>query len=265
MRNPPCDQEMTFLHILALFVFSLLPVRKNGANCKIMRHSSPPSGGSLSLRRSPSVCGFTLLELLAVMAVIALLVGLTVPAMSGLGKAGNLSSGARMVSNMLASARTEAITRRAVTRMAIATDWPGDAAAANYRKMSIWLHEPAAVEPWKQIAPWVQLPESVAFEPASPGYVTSGDPAGYLLAGTQNSFTATIRGRMVTMKFVEFVPSGAARLPQATGSDVWLALAPGHIVDQSMAYAMATSSGSPVNWAKISANTLTGRLRVSQP
>jgi len=229
-----------------------------------MQRIFPPSGHFIFLRRSRATCGFTLVELLTVMAILAVMAGLVVPAVSGLGKSSELSSGARMVSNMLASARTEAITQRAVTRMAVVTDWPGEA-TADYRKMSIWQHDPAAAEPWKQIGAWTELPRSVAFEPESPAYVTGCDPADYLLAGTQNSFTATIRGATVTMKYAEFLPSGAARLPHATGSEVWLALAPGQITDQSISYSVATTSGSPVNWAKISANTLTGRLRVSQP
>lgn len=228
-----------------------------------MQRILPPFRSSLPSCATSGERGFSLVELLSVMAIVALTASLAVPAISSLGKSSELSSGARMVSNMLTSARTEAITQRAVTRMAIATDWPGDA-DARYRKMSIWRQDPSATNSWQQIGPWMQLPQSVTFEPGSPNYVPGSVPANYLLGGTQNTFTASVRGATVTMKYAEFLPSGAVR-PLATGSEIWLTVASGKLDGQSLLYTVATSSGAPVNWAKISANTLTGRLRVSQP
>src|SRR5438132_7643058 len=73
--------------------------------------------------------GFTLLELMVVIAVIIILLSLTIPAVTGLTKSSNLNSGARLVANLLSIARSEAINRRTLIRFEVATYWPNDTTA----------------------------------------------------------------------------------------------------------------------------------------
>ena len=210
--------------------------------------------------KSSGEAGFTLLELLTSMTVLALLTGMMMPAFVQTGKARDVGRAARMVSNLLESARTEAITHRTVTRMVVASNWAGNP-AANFRKVSVWRNDSSAG--WKQVSRWEELPASIACEPTAPAYVPDSTPANYLLGGSANTFTSTVGGNAVDMLFVEFLPSGAARMPQAPGPEVWLTLAPGTITDGAMVHQAA--GGTPPNWAKISANTLSGRLKITQP
>src|ERR1017187_9967383 len=65
----------------------------------------------------PRNAGFTLIEMLTVIVIIAIVLGIGVPAFLNLMKSGGLSGASREVANSLGLARQYAITHRTVTRV----------------------------------------------------------------------------------------------------------------------------------------------------
>ena len=64
----------------------------------------------------PTDVGFTLLELMVVLAILLVIAGFAVPALTTLSGGNGLSSGGRIVANLLTVARSEAINRHASIR-----------------------------------------------------------------------------------------------------------------------------------------------------
>ncbi|MFV1995345.1 MAG: Tfp pilus assembly protein FimT/FimU, partial [Verrucomicrobiales bacterium] len=92
----------------------------------------PPAPSS-----APAPRGFSLIEILVVLAVLAIIMAFSIPAFSGLTGSVSLSSATRNVSNALALARAEAISVNTITRVAIPVSWPANP-GANFRSLSIW-------------------------------------------------------------------------------------------------------------------------------
>ncbi len=88
----------------------------------------------------PTDVGFTLLELMVVVAILLLIAGFAVPALTTLSGGSGLSSGGRIVANLLTVARSEAINRHASVRFEVAITWPSDSTQA-YRKIALVQHD----------------------------------------------------------------------------------------------------------------------------
>lgn len=202
----------------------------------------------------PASRGFTLIELLTVVGIMALMLGLTVPAVTNLSKANQLSNASRLVSNLLSIARTEAVTKRTQTRFVVVKDWQ-DQPEASYRRISIWKYDTESGG-WVQASKWEEIPQGVIFDPNSVSYTGESD-ANHLLADAGvNSFSVEVNGKNVDLQYAEFSPTGAASMPNMTGLDIWMALTMQNLT---------ASADAPANYAKISANTLTGRLKIDRP
>ena len=195
---------------------------------------------------------FTLIELLVVMAIVGILLAAAIPAIQGLTGSTALSIATRQVSNLVTLARTEAIARNTLTRLAIAREWPDDP-ELSCRKVSIWAWDRSATAgsagsarsssvtgggrmnstsrgsetegAFVMVSDWETLPSGVAFETISPMYIKDtsyayDDPSSvrvdHFLSddGSDNLFSSKIYGGLtVDMDYFEFRPNGAARLP----------------------------------------------------
>jgi prepilin-type N-terminal cleavage/methylation domain-containing protein len=103
--------------------------------------------------------GFSLLELMVVVAILVLIAALTIPALTALSGSHGLSTGGRIVSNLLTVARSEAINRRASVRFEVATSWPADPTQV-YRKIALVQHDSVSNTD-TQITGWQTLPNGV--------------------------------------------------------------------------------------------------------
>jgi prepilin-type N-terminal cleavage/methylation domain-containing protein len=203
--------------------------------------------------------GFTIIEILAVLVIMGLVLGLSVPAITGLTKANQLANSARLVSNLCSIARSEAVTKRVITCVAIVENWTGQV-EANHRRMSIWRWD-EQVSNWIQISKWEELPQGIAFHLNADGAAEDygAKAVGHVLGGqSTNIFTQNINGASVTFRYAEFGPTGAVSIPDLGGQDfeVWMVLTQ---------EAFASASSPPNNYAKITANVLTGRIKIERP
>lgn len=197
---------------------------------------------------------FTLLELLVVIAIIILVAGFTVPAVTGLSKSNNLSTGGRMVSNLLTVARSEAINRRALVRLEIATTWPSDPSSA-YRKITLVQHDVASGNN-TQLTNWQTLPTGIAFQdPAAAP--SSGN---YFLALNQTETPQLKAGNQtVDTNYLEFLPTGAPNIDPAK-APIRFRIVQGYISNTGN----VTQTGSN-NWFEVSVDGLIGRMQVIRP
>jgi prepilin-type N-terminal cleavage/methylation domain-containing protein len=203
--------------------------------------------------------GFTIIEILAVLVIMGLVLGLSVPAITGLTKANQLANSARLVSNLCSIARSEAVTKRVKTCLAIVENWPSNT-QANHRRMSIWRWDEQLMG-WIQISKWEELPQGIAFhlnaENLANQYEATLD--GHILGeqGT-NEFIEDVSGADVIFRYAEFTPTGAVNMPGLGDKDleIWMVLTQ---------QAFANSGSLPDNYAKITTNVLTGRVKIERP
>ena len=228
-------------------------------------------------RRLP---GFSLLELLVVMTVMSVLILLIAPSIFSVLHAQALSSGAREVSNHLVKARSLAIAKHTLTRLLFAKTWPEEKDSddiGSFRKYSIWEWNPENSK-FERVSEWRTLPPGTFFEPAVPGYIKKSN---YAINDATSVYgddgfdqkDAEIKVKAyndaeIEAQFVEFLPTGAARLPGGTQKKVIYVLAEGEInttPEGPMVIRKDRSNSQPKNWAQVNLDTLTGRVRIYRP
>ena len=210
-----------------------------------------------------------MVEMLAVISVVAVLSGISIPAMQSPTASASLSTGAREFANLITLARSEAIARHNVIRFAVATEVK-DGSSTQLRKASLWEWNEESQQ-YAQLTAWQQLPSGVAIEPTLPAYIRSSAYAqadgasvrgDYVTAGQGDARFASPDGS-TKMNFIEFLPSGTARVPGTSGRNALFVLAPASVnADGSHLF---HQGGAPANWAQVNVDTLTGRVRLYRP
>jgi len=104
--------------------------------------------------------GFTLVELLLVIALIVMLTALTLPGIKSIHSAGHLNNAGNLVSDVINQARQMARARNSLVLLIIAEDSSG---ALNQLTLC---ERSAEATSWKQILRWETLPAGIAIDPA---------------------------------------------------------------------------------------------------
>jgi len=200
-----------------------------------------------------------LIELLSVMAILALVVGALVPAVNNFGRATSLQTASGKVSSLLALARQNSISRGAMTAVVIVTD---PSVEERDRAMAIYEITPKTdgtlpgPSDWKQINRWEVLPEGIIFDQST----FQSDRSAVLPALPIVNF----RGQSTpTYRYVVFLPNGSIYDPNANSIRLvegsW---PPGA---SSPTYTRPTSAGSPAHFFNVSIIGASGRLKIDQP
>ncbi len=237
----------------------------------------PPS--TSSRRTLVRAEGFTLVEMLAVMGIIALLTALVVPAVTSLNKSNALNNAGRLFTDLLSSARSEAIARRTVVRLEMATTWPDP--TFNYRKMALTaatLNAAGTAYTYRQIGKWETLDDGVVFEIHDPLANAPADSSVYLFnAGSGvplgDAGSLTFAGTTVPTVYVAFSATGAL-IEQQPPSSLPVPIR-ARVVEGVLGAATAitythrasgSTSGYPAsNWLDVRVNDLIGRIEVGRP
>jgi hypothetical protein len=222
-----------------------------------------------------SALAFTQIELIAVIGIITVISGLTVPAVVGLTSSTALNTGTSQLADFLSLARSEAIARHTVVRFAVASESENDP-ERELRQFALWAWDPESHR-YFQISHWESLPKGVILEPGRPEYLKTAAYAsqdgslvrGDSVLGTPFSesaeFTEGPEGERLSMRYVEFLPSGAVRIPGGTARQaIFVATHGSRGAGGSISY-VARHEGRPSNWAQVNVDTLTGRVHVHRP
>jgi prepilin-type N-terminal cleavage/methylation domain-containing protein len=201
--------------------------------------------------------GFSLIELLVVVAVIALMMGLSVPALRSGGGSAGLTQAGNLVTDLAGAARQNAIAKTRLTALVLATR-ASDAALDN--RLFCLMELAPGESAWTPVTPWRVLPEGVVVDASRSAGFLSSPPVTPALAAP------AFRGREVAAyAYQVFRPDGAIRGAAAAGNPpLSLRLVNGIVENGELRY-FAPGNSSPANYYDIILNVFTGLPRVERP
>ncbi|MEI9898640.1 MAG: GspH/FimT family pseudopilin [Chthoniobacter sp.] len=249
------------------------------------RHRSGRPSGSRSSAASvaPEACarpssrsGFSLVEIMAVMAVITMVAGFVVPALKGLVGGNTVDSGAAQLSGLLNLARSEAIAQHTLVRFVVATESAAGQTDGSLRRVSLWAWQ-ADIGQYRPITKWEELPVGLIIEKGIPDYVRSASYAQNDASTVRGScvlddsfsaeatFSADTGFGAISTRFIEFTPSGSARIPGSSDRRAIFVATQGFADATNQITHTAQVGGHAANWAQLNVDTLTGRTHIYRP
>ncbi len=177
-------------------------------------------------RRAAPQAGFTLIELMVVISIIAIMLAAGIPAINSLSKSGGRKAALGSLMGALEQARTEAIKSGRATYLVFPDTIPGaDAATTDryaYRSYALFQEDPENPTASKQLTNWKTLPTGISIRSGSLNYFSNAKQ----FAFAPTSSTAPFR-------FLQFTSTGevdAASTPGASTGSIQLSIFEGSVL-----------------------------------
>jgi prepilin-type N-terminal cleavage/methylation domain-containing protein len=197
---------------------------------------------------------FSLIELLTVIAMMALLTTLVAPAFNNLGKSSLLSAEGNRIVNLVNYAGQNSTSRNAMTALVMADPQAGSA----YRVFALFECLPEATE-WKQVTSWETLKEGIVLDPNTLATLTdsSSQPQPALPSMRYRG------GAVGSYKYVIFLPNRS--LLQNTSAQLSLAEGTFPSGASSPKFTRPATDGTPANYYRVTVLGATGRPKIDRP
>jgi len=257
-------------------MLSSISIRSRLDRSSETRRPAATAASGACLRSSSRRTAFSLIEIMAVMAVITMTAGFVVSALKGLVGGNAVDAGATKLGGLLNLARSEAIAQHTIVRFVVATNWtPGDA-DGSMRRVSLWAWQPESGQ-YLPITKWEELPVGLILEKGIPDYVRTAAYAQSDAATVRGSsvladdsaaaasFAAETNFGTISTRYIEFNPNGSARIPGSADRQAIFVAAQGYADASNNITHTAVAAGHAANWAQLNVDTLTGRTHVYRP
>jgi len=205
---------------------------------------TPPRRGA---GRRASRLGFSLIELLTVVAMIGLLSALIAPAVSSIGKATSLVTAGNKLAALVDQARQNSMAKNVMTALLMT-----DQGAGNWAAVLMEYSAEGASPQWKTITKWENLPTGVLVNTNDSSFITNSGVALHFVAPALN-----YRGNPVSSYASRiFLPNGGLSTPTDPAQ---IKLVEGIVQGGSTTYTR------PANFYTIAIVGATGRTKIVRP
>ena len=207
---------------------------------------------------------FTLVEMIAVMAIIVIMLALTLPAVTSLTRAMSLTSGGDMVTNLIALARQTATSKNTVAALVLLG--AQGTADADYRAFTV-LHYSLDQQAWVQDTAWESLPTGIIvdFSDATNCTFLVNSPAPFpdLGSGQTNPPVTYLHNNVTSFAARIFGPDGGILNPQYPAQ---IRLVEGSVLGTTVYYSHRIPGGSgPADYYDLALLGATGQIKVGRP
>ena len=214
--------------------------------------------------RKASHAAFSLVELLAVIAIIGIVMGIALPALS-IGRGTSLRTAGTTITNLAGLARQHAMSRNTLTALVLLAN---QGTEFDYRAFA--MAEYKAGIGWSQIGKWEMLPIGICVDAGDTQecsfLLRSPSPFPFLTGTTQDNPPVLFQGAKIRnpegYAARIFTPSGGL---QNAGAPAQIRIVEGDTQGGVMRYSNRNSAGKPANYFDIAIIGATGATKISRP
>ena len=207
---------------------------------------------------------FSLVELLVVIAIIGIVMGIVVPALSGMGRGTALVTAGNTVNNMAGLARQHAMSRNTLTALIVLGNQGTD---SDYRAIAAMEYKPGIG--WSQLGGWETLPVGITVDSDDTQECSfllhSPNPFPFLTTPQQDNPPILFQSTPVSPAAYAariFTPGGGLQNP---GVPAQIRLVEGRVEGGTMRYTHRNDAGKPANFFDIAIIGATGATKISRP